>query len=318
MKDNILYIIVPCYNEHECLNDSAIALKGVLLKLIDEKLVSSKSKIVFVNDGSRDNTWEIIESLHNEDKIFQGVSLSRNKGHQNACLAGLDYAKDYADITITVDADLQDDINTIRDFIIKYNEGYDIVYGVRTSRKKDSFFKKTTANGYYKLLNKMGVEIIYNHADYRLMSKKAVEKLLSFKEVNVFLRGMVPQIGYKSTTVGYERLKRTKGKSKYSLRKMLSLAWDGITSFSLKPLTIILNTGIIFTFLSITALITFSILFATNVLTGSINAYILMSMFLVTGIILIALGIVGEYVGKSYVEIKARPRYIIDKIINDD
>ena len=314
---NTLYLVVPCYNEEECLIDSSIVLKEKMNQLIIDNLISKDSKILFVNDGSKDKTWDVIEKLHNEDKIFQGLALSRNRGHQNACLAGLDYAKDYADMLITIDADLQDDPNTIKDMVMKYLDGNEVVYGVRSKRKKDSFFKRFTAQSYYKLLKKMGVEIIYNHADYRLMSKRVVTELLKFNEVNLFLRGMIPQIGFKSDVVTYERLERTKGESKYPLKKMLQLAWNGITSFSVKPLKMILNLGIFITFVSIICFIVFSILFLTKVLNYELGSYIIMSIFLATGIILIGMGILGEYIGKTLQEVKARPRYIMSKILND-
>ena len=315
---NTLYIVVPCYNEEEILNDTIKVLDIKINELINENLISNKSKILFVNDGSKDNTWQIIEDIHNKNKLFQGISLSRNKGHQNACLAGLDYAKDYADMMITIDADLQDDPNTIKDMVLKYLNGADVVYGVRNSRKKDSFFKRFTAESYYKLLKKMGVEIIFNHADYRLMSKRVVIELLKFEDNNLFLRGMVPQIGFKSDEVKYDRLLRLKGESKYSLSKMLLLAWNGITSFSVKPLKLILNLGIFMLFISIICLITFTVLFLTEVLNYNIGSYIIMFMAFFTSIILISLGVVGQYVGKTLQEVKKRPRYIIDKIINDE
>ncbi len=312
-----LYLVVPCYNEEECLTDSSVVLKEKVNQLIEKELISKDSKILFVNDGSKDKTWEVIEKLHNEDKIFHGVCLSRNRGHQNACLAGLDYAKDYADMLITIDADLQDDPNTIEDMVKKYLEGSDVVYGVRSKRKKDSFFKRFTAESYYKLLKKMGVEIIFNHADYRLMSKRVVIELLKYPEVNLFLRGMVPQVGFKSDIVTYERLERTKGESKYPLKKMLALAWNGITSFSLKPLKIILNLGIFLTIVSLLCFVVFTILFLTKVIPYEFGAYIIMSIGLATGIILIAMGVLGEYIGKILQEVKARPRYVIAKVLND-
>ncbi|MBQ7641173.1 MAG: glycosyltransferase family 2 protein [Acholeplasmatales bacterium] len=316
--NNILYLVVPCYNEEECLVDSSVVLKEKLNQLINEKLIDEKSRILFVNDGSKDKTWEVIDKLHSEDKIFQGLCLSRNKGHQNACLAGLDYAKDYADMLITIDADLQDDPNTIKNMVQKYLDGNEVVYGVRSKRKKDSFFKRFTAESYYKLLQKMGVDIIYNHADYRLMSKRVVTELLKFPEVNLFLRGMVPQIGFKSDIVTYERLERTKGESKYPLKKMLALAWNGITSFSVKPLKLITSFGIFLTIVSILCFITFTILFLTKVLNYEFGSYIIMTIGLATGILLIAMGVLGEYVGKTLQEVKARPRYFISKVLNDE
>ena len=316
--NNILYLVVPCYNEEECLVDSSVVLKEKLNQLINEKLIDEKSRILFVNDGSKDKTWEVIDKLHSEDKIFQGLCLSRNKGHQNACLAGLDYAKGYADMLITIDADLQDDPNTIKDMVQKYLDGNEVVYGVRSKRKKDSFFKRFTAESYYKLLQKMGVDIIYNHADYRLMSKRVVTELLKFPEVNLFLRGMVPQIGFKSDIVTYERLERTKGESKYPLKKMLALAWNGITSFSVKPLKLITSFGIFLTIVSILCFITFTILFLTKVLNYEFGSYIIMTIGLATGILLIAMGVLGEYVGKTLQEVKARPRYFISRVLNDE
>lgn len=315
---NTLYIVVPCYNEEECLDDSALVLKEKMEKMINKGLISSESRILFTNDGSKDKTWEVIRRLHNENKLFQGLSLSRNRGHQNACYAGLEYAVNYADMLITIDADLQDDPNSIINMVEKYNEGYEVVYGVRSSRKKDSFLKRFTAEGYYKLLRKMGVDIVYNHADYRLMSKRAVLELLKFKEVNLFLRGMVPQIGFKNTIVEYERLKRTKGESKYTLKKMLALAWNGITSFSVKPLKAITSLGFFITFLSVLAFITFSVLFGIKVLDFTLVAYAIMSIWLATGLILIGMGVLGEYIGKIHQEVKARPRYGIDEILNDE
>ena len=315
---NTLYLVVPCYNEEECLTDSSVVLKEKVNQLIEKNLVSKDSKILFVNDGSKDKTWEVIEKLHNEDKIFQGVCLSRNKGHQNACLAGLDYAKDYADMLITIDADLQDDPNTIEEMVQKYLDGNDVVYGVRSKRKKDSFFKRFTAESYYKLLQKMGVDIVYNHADYRLMSKRVVIELLKYNEVNLFLRGMIPQIGFKSDVVKYERLERTKGESKYPLKKMLALAWNGITSFSVKPLKLILNFGIFLTCISIICAIVFTVLFLTNILPYEFGAYIIMTIGLATGIILIGMGVLGEYIGKTLQEVKARPRYVIARVLNDE
>ena len=315
---NTLYIVVPCYNEEECLDDSALVLKEKMEEMINKELISSESRILFTNDGSKDKTWEVIRRLHNENKLFQGLSLSRNRGHQNACYAGLEYAVNYADMLITIDADLQDDPNSIINMVEKYNEGYEVVYGVRSSRKKDSFLKRFTAEGYYKLLRKMGVDIVYNHADYRLMSKRAVLELLKFKEVNLFLRGMVPQIGFKNTIVEYERLKRTKGESKYTLKKMLALAWNGITSFSVKPLKAITSLGFFITFLSVLAFIAFSVLFGIKVLDFTLVAYAIMSIWLATGLILIGMGVLGEYIGKIHQEVKARPRYGIDEILNDE
>ncbi len=312
---NILHIVVPCYNEQECLDDSAKQLKEVVDSLINKNKISNESKIVFVDDGSKDKTWEMIVSLNKENNIFQGVKLSRNKGHQNAVVAGITYSKDYADMVITIDADLQDDISTIETMVDKYHEGNQIVYGVRTSRETDTFFKRTTANGYYKVLEKMGVQIINNHADYRLMSKRVCEEFLNYKESNLFLRGIVTQLGFKSTIVGYERKERMAGESKYPLKKMLALAWNGITSFSLKPLKLISFLGAFISFISFLVTIVFSILFICNVLYATLGFYILMSVWMVGGLILLMIGILAEYVGKTYQEVKHRPRFIIEEIV---
>ena len=250
-----------------------------------------------------------------ENNIFQGVKLSRNKGHQNAVVAGITYSKDYADMVITIDADLQDDISTIETMVDKYHEGNQIVYGVRTSRETDTFFKRTTANAYYKVLEKMGVQIINNHADYRLMSKRVCEEFLNYKESNLFLRGIVTQLGFKSTIVGYERKERMAGESKYPLKKMLALAWNGITSFSLKPLKLISFLGAFISFVSFLVTIVFSILFMCKVLPATLGFYILMSVWMVGGLILLMMGILSEYVGKTYQEVKQRPRFIIEEII---
>lgn len=312
---NTLHIVVPCYNEQECLDDSAKQLKEVVDSLINKNKISNESKIVFVDDGSKDKTWEMIVSLNKENNIFQGVKLSRNKGHQNAVVAGITYSKDYADMVITIDADLQDDISTIETMVDKYHEGNQIVYGVRTSRETDTFFKRTTANGYYKVLEKMGVQIINNHADYRLMSKRVCEEFLNYKESNLFLRGIVTQLGFKSTIVGYERKERMAGESKYPLKKMLALAWNGITSFSLKPLKLISFLGAFISFVSFLVTIVFSILFICNVLYATLGFYILMSVWMVGGLILLMMGILAEYVGKTYQEVKHRPRFIIEEIV---
>ena len=310
-----LYIVVPCYNEQECLHDSAKQLKDVLTSLINNNKVNNDSKIVFVDDGSKDQTWKIIVSLNNENDVYQGVKLSRNKGHQNAVVAGISYAKDYADMVITIDADLQDDINSIEEMVDKYHEGNEIVYGVRTSRKTDTAFKRSTANAYYKILEKMGVEIINNHADYRLMSKRVCEEFLNYKESNLFLRGIVTQLGFKSAIVGYERKERMAGESKYPLKKMLSLAWNGITSFSLRPLKFISFLGALITCLSLLITLVFSILFIFKVMHFFLDLYILTSIYFVGGLILLMMGILGEYVGKTYQEVKNRPRFIIEEII---
>ena len=299
-----LYIVVPCFNEEEVLPETSKRLKDKIMNLINSNKISSESKILFVNDGSSDNTWNIIKNLHKQDNLFLGISLSRNCGHQNALLAGLFTASDYADITISLDADLQDDINVIDKFIEEYYKGNDIVYGVRNSRKTDTFFKRTTALFFYKFMNFLGVNIVYNHADYRLLSKKCINHLKDFNEVNLFLRGLIPLIGFNSSTVEYERKERFAGKSKYPLKKMISFAIDGITSFSTKPLSLISLLGLIVCFIGIILLI--SNIFYDNLLTVS-------SIWIVGGLNLLSLGIVGIYVGKIYGETKNRPKYIISE-----
>ncbi len=312
MKDNILYVVIPCYNEEEVLSETTKKLKEKMDQLIKDKQISKNSKIMYVNDGSKDSTWNLIQDISNKDTLFTGITLSRNRGHQNALVAGLLTAKKYADVVISMDADLQDDINVMDQMIEKYNNGCQIVYGVRSSRKKDTFFKRFTAESFYKFMNKMGVNIIYNHADYRLTSKRVLDEFENYKEVNLFLRGIFPLIGFKSDIVYYERNKRFIGESKYSFKKMLNFAWDGITSFSVKPIRLILILGILQTVLSFIFMVVFIIL---NIIklktlgTGSIVSII----FFVSGIQLLCTGIVGEYIGKIYGETKERPRYIIEK-----
>lgn len=304
----ILYIVIPCYNEEQILPLTGEQLKNKTDKLINSGVISDKSKIVFVNDGSTDRTWELITVMHNQYHVFTGIDLSRNKGHQNALLAGLMYAKDHCDISVSMDADLQDDINVIDDMVEKYMNGYDIVYGVRSSRKKDSFFKKTTAEGFYKIMDLMGIEIVFNHADCRLMSKRALDALNGYKEINLFLRGIIPQLGFKSTVSYYERKKRSLGESKYPLKKMLSLAIDGITSFSVKPLRFITLIGCIILILSIISEIAAILLKISPLM-------IISAMGMISGIQTLCIGIIGEYIGKIYAESKHRPRYIIREIL---
>lgn len=311
-----LYLVIPCYNEEAVLPETAKRLKEKIKNLITGGVIDEKSKIMFVNDGSKDKTWSIIEQLHNQDSIFSGVNLSRNRGHQNALLAGLMTAKNYADITISLDADLQDDINAIDQFVNKYKEGYDIVYGVRSKREKDSPFKRNTALAFYKLQALMGVHSVYNHADYRLMSKRALEALEQFKEVNLFLRGIVPLIGFQSTEVMYERNERFAGESKYPLKKMLAFAIDGITSFSIKPIRFITGLGILI-FIGSIFVILYSVIRKVMGYTVSGWAFLSCSIWLLGGIQLFGLGVVGEYIGKIYNEVKERPKYIIEKILND-
>ena len=311
-KLKTLYLVIPCYNEEEVLPITTEALSLKMKLLIDEKKISKDSKVLYVNDGSKDKTWELIEEIHEKNNMFCGVKLSRNRGHQNALLAGLMTAKKYADITISMDADLQDDINVIDKMIEEYNNGSEIVYGVRSSRKKDTFFKKFTAEGFYKFMKVMGVEIVFNHADCRLMSKVALDVLEEFGEVNLFLRGIVPQIGYKSSVAYYERNERAAGESKYPLKKMLKFAMEGITSFSVKPLKMITSMGFIISFISFIVLIYALIVKLTgNAVSGW--TFIIFSIWLVAGIQMLSLGIIGEYIGKIYQETKKRPKYIIEK-----
>ena len=315
-SDNTLYVVVPCYKEEEVLPETSKRLKAKLTALIAQGKISPRSRILFVNDGSKDRTWPIIEELHAKERIFSGVNLSRNRGHQNALLAGLMTAVQYADMMVSMDADLQDDIDAMDRMIDAYHEGCDVVYGVRSSRKTDSFFKRFTAESFYKLMKAMGVDIVFNHADYRLMSRRAVEGLSQFKEVNLFLRGIVPQIGYSWTTVEYERAKRFAGESKYPLKKMLSFAFDGITSFSVKPMRLILVLGAVIFALSLVMLLWTLIRWIAGA-TVSGWASLMCSIWMIGGIQLLALGVIGEYVGKVYSETKARPRFIIERVLND-
>ena len=315
MSNNILYIVVPCYNEEEVLPETAKRLLDKLNTLIKNNRISSASRVLFVNDGSKDETWDIICKLHNENEFFSGLCLSRNKGHQYALLSGLMYAKDYADMVISIDADLQDDINAIDKMIDDYYDGNDIVYGVRNTRKTDSWFKRTSAQVFYKLMRFLGADIVYNHADYRLMSKRALEALEQFDEVNMFLRGIVPLIGYKSSIVYYERSKRFAGTSKYPFKKMLAFAWDGITSFSIKPIRLVLSLGIIIFIISL--LITlYSIIVKFIGYTVDGWTFLSCSIWMVAGIQMLSLGIIGEYIGKIYSETKQRPKYFVSAVLN--
>lgn len=312
-----LYLAIPCYNEQEVLPDSAEKLLRKYRALIESGKISEDSRIVFIDDGSRDSTWDIIEKLHGAEKIFDGIKMSRNRGHQNALLGGLMALRGRADAVISLDADLQDDINAIDLMIEKYEQGCDIVYGVRSSREKDSFFKRFTAEGYYKILNKMGAKVIFNHADFRLMSDRALEEFSKFHEVNIFLRGLVPMIGLKSDIVAYERKERLAGESKYPLKKMLALAWEGITSLSVKPLRFITVTGICAFLVSIGMLIYFLVRFFTgHTVVGW--ASLAVSIWALGGLQLLAMGILGEYLGKIYLEAKQRPRFIVEKILSDE
>ncbi len=311
---NKLYIVIPCYNEEEVLPETTKRLTLKMNSLINKKIISKDSRVMYVNDGSKDRTWELIRQINSDNKLFIGLSLSRNRGHQNALLAGLMTAKNYADIVISMDADLQDDINVIDKFIEEYNKGSDIVYGVRSKRKKDSFFKRFTAECFYKLMKKMGVDIVFNHADYRLMSKRALDALEQFEEVNLFLRGIVPLIGYKNSIVTYERSERFAGESKYPLKKMLAFAFDGITSFSIKPIRLIFNVGIAMSAISFIIMI-YAVIRHFNGNTVQGWTFITISIWLIAGIQMLSLGIIGEYIGKIYSETKKRPRYIIEEEI---
>ena len=315
--NDILYLVIPCYNEEEVLPETSRRLLVKMNSMMDDGLISRMSRIMFVDDGSKDRTWEIISSLHAQNPIFSGVKLSRNKGHQNALLAGLMTAKDKADMAISLDADLQDDVDVIDKMVEKYNEGCDVVYGVRSARKTDTFFKKFTALAFYKIMLLMGVEIVYNHADYRLMSKRALEGLSGFKEVNLFLRGIVPLIGYKSDTVEYERHERFAGESKYPLKKMLSFATDGITSFSIKPIRMITACGFLIFIISVIMLIYFLVIhFLGRTVHGWTSTIV--SIWAIGGLQLLAIGIVGEYIGKIYLETKERPKYIIETVLDQE
>jgi len=311
-----IYLVIPCYNEEDVLIETSNRLKEKIERLIEENKINKNSRIVFVDDGSKDKTWNIIEQLHSTNELFLGIKLSRNRGHQNALLAGLMTVKDYCDAVISLDADLQDDINVIDKFIEKFYEGNDIVYGVRSSRETDTLFKRTTAQGFYKFMSLLGVDIVYNHADYRLMSRRALFGLEGFKEVNLFLRGIVPLIGYKYAIVEYERNERFAGESKYPLKKMLSFAFEGITSFSVKPIRLVLLTGVI---MFLTSLIALSYSLLVWVLDKTIQGWttLVISIWMLGGIQLLCFGIIGEYIGKIYIETKQRPKFIIDKFLNN-
>ena len=313
--NKILYLVVPCYNEEQVLPETVKELTIKLNSMIDSGLVSDKSRMVFVNDGSRDKTWELIETYHEENPLVLGIKLSRNRGHQFAVLAGLMTIKDRCDMAITMDADLQDDIDVIDEFVKQHYDGCEIVYGVRNSRETDTFFKRFTAEGFYKLMSGMGVDIVFNHADYRLMSKTALDALADYKEVNLFLRGIVPLLGYKTGIVEYARKERFAGESKYPLKKMLAFAIDGITSFSIKPIRMITGLGILAFLASIVMVINTIVgAFAGNTVSGW--ASIVISIWGFGGLILIALGMIGEYIGKIYMETKARPRYQVEKFLD--
>lgn len=315
---NRLFCVIPCYNEQEVLPETSRRLKEKIEDLVGRKMISSDSRILLVNDGSKDDTWNIIKKLHEEDEVFQGINLSKNMGHQNALLAGLMTAKDLCDMAISLDADLQDDIDAIDAMVDKFNkEDCEVVYGVRSKRATDTFFKRFTAESYYKLIDAMGAKTVYNHADYRLLSRRALQALSEFGEVNLFLRGIVPMLGFKSDIVYYERAERFAGESKYPLKKMLSFAIEGITSLSTKPIKMITELGFFIFFVSIAVFIYSLVRYFTGHTIQGWTTTVL-SVWAIGGLIMISLGVIGEYIGKIYLETKHRPRYIISRRTFED
>lgn len=310
METPILYIVIPCYNEQEVLPVTSGMFLAKLRQLEGEGMISDKSRVLFVNDGSKDKTWEVIQDLCGQDEHFQGVCLSRNRGHQNALLAGLMTARRHADVTISIDCDGQDDINAMDDMLREYAAGCDVVYGVRSKRDTDTWFKRTTAQGFYKVMKTLGADTVYNHADYRLMSRRALDGLAQFGEVNLFLRGLVPLVGYRSSSVYYARAERLAGESHYPLKKMLAFAFDGITSLSIKPIRIITTLGF---FISIASVIGILWVLITHLVGFTVSGWssMLCAIFFMGGVQLLCLGVIGEYVGKIYNETKRRPRFII-------
>lgn len=317
-KPAVLYMVVPCYNEEAVLETTASVLEKKYAQLIEKELISEKSRVVFVNDGSSDNTWSIISRLHSQKPLlFSGINLAHNRGHQNAVLAGLMTVKELCDAVITMDADLQDDVEAVDEMLEKFYEGNHVVYGVRSNRKTDTVFKRFTAQSFYKFMKVMGADVVYNHADFRLMSARVLSELENFKEVNLFLRGMIPLIGFQSANVYYERKERVAGESKYPLKKMISFAMNGITSFSVRPLKIITSFGFFMVLVSIIAFIwAFVSKLAGNTELGWSST--LCSIWLIGGIQILCLGIIGEYIGKIYEEVKARPRYIVAEFLNNE
>lgn len=310
LKADKLYVVVPCYNEEAVLPETTRRLGEKLHAMMAAGAISADSHVLFVDDGSRDRTWELIEQAHAQDELFTGAKLSRNRGHQNALLAGLMTAKDCADMVISMDADLQDDINAMDKFVEEYYAGHDIVYGVRSSRATDTAFKRLTGEGFYKVMRRLGVEIVNNHAEYRLMSRRALEALSKYDERNLFLRGIVPLLGYPAAIVPYERAERFAGETKYPLKKMLSFAIEGITSFSVKPLTFITWLGILIMAISALTMI-------INAIAGGGLSLVACSIWLMGGIQLLCTGVLGEYIGKIYSEVKRRPRYFIEKYTDE-
>lgn len=309
-----LFLVVPCYNEEQVLPETAKRLTAKLQWMIDSGAVSPKSRVLFVNDGSRDHTWELIAGLHAQNPLINGLKLSRNKGHQNALLAGLMTAVEHCDMAISLDADLQDDVDVIDQFVDEYYKGNDVVYGVRSSRATDTAFKRGTAVGFYRFMKALGVDIVENHADYRLMSKRALQGLSEFTEVNLFLRGIVPLIGYQSSVVQYERHERFAGESKYPLKKMLAFAFDGITSFSVKPIRLITSLGFLIFAASLLMLLYFLIVWIMGRTVAGWTT-VVCSIWMIGGIQLLCLGVIGEYIGKIYGEVKRRPRFIIEQFL---
>lgn len=310
----IIWLVTPCYNEQEVLRESARKLKVLFRQLMDNNKITPQSKIAFVNDGSKDSTWEQIKELYQSDPIFVGINLSKNRGQQNAILAGLEVARNYADAVITLDVDLQDDITVLEKFIDQFEAGYDIVYGVRSCRKRDRFFKRFTAVWFYKIMKLLGVEIVYNHAEYRLMSRRVIDEFQKYTEVNMFIRGVIPLIGYPSTTIEYERNEREAGKSKYPLHKMISLALEGITSLSIKPIRFIAGLGVVIFCVSLVMIVYFIIQHCIgNTVSGW--ASLIVSIWALGGLQLLSIGIIGEYIGKTYLETKKRPRYSLESIL---
>lgn len=313
----VLYIVIPCYNEEEALPITAKRLTELTDDMMRRKIIDPASRILLVDDGSRDRTWQVISSLHAADRRFEGVKLAHNAGHMNALWAGMTMAEPKCDCVITIDADLQDDVEAMYGFLEHYQNGADVVSGVRSSREKDTFFKRTTAQGFYKLMNRLGVEMVYNHADYRLLSKRALQALLSFGEVNMFLRGMVPMLGFRTATVEYERGERVAGESKYPLKKMIAFAIEGITSLSNKPIRYVTILGLLCGLLGV-AMGVYVLVSLFNGHTVAGWASIMMSVWLLGGLQLVALGLIGEYVGKIYMETKRRPKFILEEYLHED
>lgn len=312
-----LCVVIPCYNEEEILLTTANEFKEYMTKLMQNQLIAKESKVLFVNDGSKDKTWDIIQEIVNENTLFSGLNLAANVGHQNAVLAGMFEAKEEFDLIITIDADLQDDINAIEKMVMEYKNGNDIVYGVRSSRKKDTFFKRETAQLFYRIMGWLGVDIVYNHADFRLMSKRSVESLSKYNERNMFLRGIVPLIGYQTTEVRYKRKERLAGESKYPLKKMISFAFDGITSLSIKPITFILILGVFIMLLAFVAFLYVILSYNSGNASDGWSS-VMISIWFLGGLQVFSIGVIGLYLGKVYLEVKQRPRYEVQEKIEGE